>query len=86
MSDSSDEHAGLMATAESRKKRTPDWSRFGLSEEQQKQEDAQRAAARRGSAGDGGETGYQQEDYGKQNELYREDQVKIMTYINTLIF
>ncbi|KAJ8322295.1 hypothetical protein KUTeg_000766 [Tegillarca granosa] len=74
MSDSSDEHAGLMASAESKKKKTPDWSRFGLSEDQQKQEDAQKAAARRGSSGDGGEAGYQQEDYGKQNELYREDQ------------
>ncbi|KAK3087217.1 hypothetical protein FSP39_003220 [Pinctada imbricata] len=64
---SSDENTALMASGEPKKK-APDWSRFGLSREQQKEA----SEARRGSGFH--DPSYQNVDDGKQNELYREDQ------------
>ncbi|XP_069106721.1 solute carrier family 12 member 8-like [Argopecten irradians] len=72
MSGSSDENAALMASAgegsRQKRKKAPDWSRFGLSADQQ-----EAGGAKKYTHADV-EDGYQQADDGKQNELYREDQ------------
>ncbi|XP_060068497.1 solute carrier family 12 member 8-like [Ylistrum balloti] len=72
MSGSSDENAALMASAgegsRQKRKKSPDWSRFGLSADQQEAGEVKRYAHA------DVEDGYQQVDDGKQNELFREDQ------------
>lgn len=68
MADVSDsEDSRLMS--QSKDKQQPDWSRFGLSREQQK--------TTQGSPQDGErlEAGYQHSEDSKHNELFREDQV-----------
>lgn len=74
MSDHSDsENTALMSSTQGRKeaKYEPDWGRFGLSVEQQ--QSSEKKPIITGSD-------YQDVDEGKQNELYREDQVSLPHY------
>lgn len=70
MSDT-DENTGLMDPSQSSKK-APDWSRFGLSQDDVKPVQRQRSW----DGADEGD-GYQSVDRGQKNELYVEDQVCI---------
>ena len=75
MSDSTDtENTGLMGAAgdhaQKRRKHAPDWERFGLSQEPVKPD-------YKATVDTGPDSGYQQPDASKKNELFHEDLVCI---------
>lgn len=79
MTDSSDtESTVLMSATAKKEKRKPDWSRFGLNPEKQEVGSYQRDSS---PSDHHLESGYDQTDPGKGNELFHEDEVRVLSMV-----